>query len=271
MAITTIDGAISGFKPLAFFNKALSGTLVAGRQHSFWPVAGIPSAGDYDATLNGAVLSSSSSVPAGAIPHTDPSGDLAYLGRFVGSATQTSILMLVDRLWQNQLTINSTGAQSITSPTWPARDDNGTTDGTGVLLAVEVSAATSGTAAALTATYTNEAGTGSRTANFAGIVPTSTAGAIGAWFPIGLMSGDRGVRSVQTIQFSTAWTSGTINLVAYRILAMLQLAGPLVPDAIDPITGCLPRLYDGVVPFMVLVPSATTSTSIVGAVTETHG
>lgn len=54
MAITTLDGAIAGMQTPRFVTKALSGTLVAGRPHSFWGVAGSPGAGARNATLNGA-------------------------------------------------------------------------------------------------------------------------------------------------------------------------------------------------------------------------
>ena len=45
MAITTLDGALAGMQPPQLFTKAVGGTMVAGRAHSFWTIAGIPSAG----------------------------------------------------------------------------------------------------------------------------------------------------------------------------------------------------------------------------------
>lgn len=44
MAITTLDGAIAGMKPIELYSKALSGTLVAGRAFSPFYLAGIPGA-----------------------------------------------------------------------------------------------------------------------------------------------------------------------------------------------------------------------------------
>jgi hypothetical protein len=271
MAIANLDAVIAGMQPPNFFAKALSGNLVAGRHQSFWPVAGIPGAGAYNATLNGANLDSSSSIPAGALRHVDPVSGAAYLARLSACATQAGVLMLMDRLWQGRLTVNSTSAQNITQPTLPARDNNGSTNGEGVLLAVETEAAASATAATVTATYTNSAGTGSRTANFAASPPTAAVTVAGGWFPIGLQAGDIGVRSVQTIQFGTAWSTGTIDLVAYRLLASVELPGALIPGAIDAITGGMPRLYNGVVPFLVFLPNTTTSTSIIGSEVETQG
>jgi hypothetical protein len=270
MAITTLDGAIAGAQAARAIAKALTGTLVAGRYQSLWPVAGLPGAGAYDTTLNGVVLSSTSAQVAGQIPHTDPGSGNAYLARLQLAATQACTVLLCDRLWNDQLTVNSTGAQSPTTPTWPARDAAGSTNGDGVLIAIETSAAASATAAALTMTYTNQAGTGSRTAGFA-VAPTATATIAGAFFPIGLQAGDTGVRSIQTIQFSTAWTTGTINAVAYRVLATLELPGALIPNAIDALTAGFPRLYNGVVPFLVIVPNTTTTSNVVGSYVETQG
>jgi hypothetical protein len=270
MTISTLDAALAGMQSPIAIAKALSGTLVAGRPQSYWPVAGLPGAGSYDATLNGAILSSSSTIPNGAIPHVDPGSGNAYLSRLSLAATQACQVWLLDRLWCNQLTVNSTSAQSPTTPTWPARDKTGSTNGDGVLIGIETSAAASATAATLTMAYTNQAGTGSRSASFA-IAPTATATIAGAFFPVGLQAGDTGVRSVQTFTFGTAWTTGTINAVAYRMLAALELPGALIPNAIDALTSGFPRLYNGAVPFIVIVPNTTTSSNLIGSYTETQG
>jgi hypothetical protein len=270
VSITTQDGALAGAQALRPIVKALSGTLVAGRFQSFWPVAGVPGAGAYDATLNGAVLSSSSTIPAGAIPHTDPGSGNSYLLALELAAAQPGVILLLDRLWNNQLTVNSTAAQSITSPTWPARDAAGSTNGDGVLLAIETSAAASATAAALTVSYTNQAGTAGRTGSFTYATAASSTLA-GAMFPISLQAGDTGVRSVQTVTFSTAWTTGTINLVAYRLLATIPAPTASASFAKDGLSLGFQRLYNGVVPYLAFVPSTTTTTGLQGSFVETQG
>jgi hypothetical protein len=65
MAITGIDGTVAGAQPAVPFSKALTGTVVAGRPWSLWALAGAPSAGGFDTTLNGVVLSSTSAQVAG--------------------------------------------------------------------------------------------------------------------------------------------------------------------------------------------------------------
>jgi hypothetical protein len=59
--------------------------------------------------------------------------------------------------------------------------------------------------------------------------------------------------------------------VAYRHLTDLPLVGAYVPNMIDALTGGMPRLYDGVVPWLMFVPNTTTSTNVIGSYMETHG
>ena len=276
MAITTIDGALAGMQPPRFFSKGVTATLVAGRPASLWALGGAPGAGSFDSTLNGVTLSSTSALVNGQIPHYDPASGNAYLARFAAKATQPGVVMLMDRLWHNGgYTITSTGAQSITSPTWPSRcptsgtDDTAATTGHGVYLAMEISAATGAGTPTITVTYTNSAGTGSRTAT--NIIATVASSAIGATYFIGLQAGDVGVRSVQSVQLSATWTSGTMNLVAYRLITSVVCGAAFVDGEADILTGGRPRLYDGTVPWLVFQPNTTTASNISGVYQETHG
>lgn len=275
MAITDLNGIIAGMRPPQFIAKAVTATLVAGRPTSLWSLAGSPGAGSFDTTLNGVVLSSSSALVNGQIPHYDPASNNSYLGRLSGQATQAGTLLLLDRIWHNGgYTITSATAQNSTTPTWPSRcptsgtDDTPATTGQGVLLALEISAAAGAAAPTITVSYTNQAGTASRTGT--NILATANSPAIGATYFIGLQAGDTGVRSVQSLTLSTSWLSGTMNLVAFRILAALDLQA-LVPNAIDFLTGGGPRLYNGVVPWLVFIPNTTTATLVTGSYIETQG
>lgn len=270
MAITTLDGVIAGMQAPRFIAKSVTATLVAGRPASLWSLAGSPGAGSFDTTLNGVTLSSTSALVNGQIPHFNPASGNAHLARLTAGATQAGVLLLLDRLWHNGgFTITSTGAQSITSPTWPARSADGTTNGDGVLLAVEISAATGAGTPTITVGYTNQAGTASRTAT--NVQATVASSAIGATYFIGLQAGDTGVRSVQSLTLSATWTSGTMNLVAYRMIAALEIPVANTTAAIDAVTGGMPRLYDGTVPWLVFVPNTTTASIITGTYVETHG
>lgn len=275
MAISTLDGIFAGLRPPIEFVKSVTATLVAGRPASLWPLAGMPGAGSQNGTLNGAVLDSSTTIPNGAIPHYNPASGNAYLAYLDAMATQAGRLLVLDRIWSNGgYTITSTAAQNSTTPTWPSRcptsgtDDTPATTGLGVMLAVEVSAATGAGTPTITISYTNQAGTAGRTAK--NIIATVASSAIGATYFIGLQAGDTGVRSVQSLTLSATWTSGTINLVAYRKLASIPLLA-LIPNQADALTGLGTRIYNGTVPWLVFVPNTTTASVVSGSYIETHG
>lgn len=270
MAITTLDGVIAGMQPPRMITKAATATLVAGRPASLWSLAGSPGAGAFDATLNGVTLSSTAALVAGQIPIFDPVTVNQHLARFSGSCTQIGAIMLMDRIWHNG-GYNATllTAQNSTTPAWPARSADGTANGDGVLLAVEVSAATGAGVPTITISYTNQAGVAGRTAT--NITATVATSAIGATYLIGLQAGDTGVRSVQSLTLSATWTSGTINLVAYRFLAMLEIPAAGIANAVDALTSGMPRLYNGTVPWLAFVPSTTTAAVITGSFVATQG
>lgn len=271
MSITTLDGVVAGAQPPVTFAKGVSGAPVAGRPVSFFQFGGIPGPGSPNSGLTGANFSSSSAIPAGMLYHVDPAGGLnSYLSRFVAEATQAGTVLLCDRLWDCGPATNSTSVQTLSQPTLPARDANGATAGLGVQLGIEVVTATSSAAAVCTASYTNSAGTAGSTASLIDL-PTAAVNVQGNFYRLGLAAGDQGVRSVQSITFSTAWTSGAIALVAYRVLAVLELANPLIPNAIDALTGGFPQLFNGVCPFLIFIPNTTTASYISGQYIETQG
>lgn len=270
MAITTLDGALAGMRPARYFAKNVTGTMVAGRPWSTWALAGNPGAGSFSASLSGVALDSTSANVNGQIPFTDPVSGNSYLARFQAGATISGTLLLCDRLWHNGgFTITTTTAQTVNSATFPARDLAGSTNGDGVLVGIEVSAACGAAAPAPTLTYTNQAGTGSRTASLS--FPTANSPAAGSFFPFGLQAGDTGIRSIQSLTLGTSWVSGTINLVAYRVIAALELTGAFVPNAIDAVTSGFQQLHNGSVPFLIFIPSTTTTSNISGQMIVTQG
>ena len=70
---------------------------------------------------------------------------------------------------------------------------------------------------------------------------------------------------------SATMTSGSVSLVAYRVLARLELTVANVPNAIDALTSGFPRIYDNTVPFLIFIPSTTTASNIIGHVIWTQG
>lgn len=275
MPVTTLDAILAGLRQPQYIQKAVTPTLVAGRAASLWSLAGSPGAGSFDATLNGVVLSSSSALVNGQVPHYNPASGNSHLAYMDAYATQAGRLLVLDRLWHNGgYTITTTAAQNSTTPTWPSRcptsgaDDTPSTNGQGILVALEVSLAAGAASPAPTLTYTNQAGTASRTASLT--QATNNSPAIGATWFFGLQAGDTGVRSIQSLALNTSWVSGTVNLAAYRLLASINI-GPSLGGVADALTGLGTRIYDGTVPWLVFVPNTTTASVIGGTYTETQG
>jgi hypothetical protein len=271
VSITNLQGVIAGLQPVATFGKGSGTALIAGRPQSTWGVGLYPTSGTFNSTLNGGTYSSTGGLVTGQLPHYDPASGNSYLARFqVASSVVGGSVMLCDRLWDNgAINITSTSLQTIASPTWPARDNTGTTNGAGVYLAVEVSAATGAGNPTLTLGYTNSAGTASRTGvNIDGTAASST---VGLFHRIGVQAGDVGVQSVQGITLSATWTSGTINVVAYRVLAILDMPNTQMSYAIDALTSGFPQIFNGTVPFLVMIPGAALISSIYGQYQETQG
>ena len=270
MALTSLDGVVAGIQAPRFFSKGTTPTVLAGRWTSSWSMAGIPGAGAYDTTLNGVALSSTSANVNGQLPHTDPGAGSAYLHRCQLFVTNQSQYLLCDRLWHNGgISAISIFQQDITSPTWPARDQTGGTDGIGVMIALEISATMGAGTPTITVGYTNSAGTSGRTGTnvwtvIANVPPPYV-------FPISLQDGDKGVRSVQSITLSSSFISGTCNLVAYRILAAFNTPAASSLSTVNALTGGLPILYNGVVPYFMSQGVTTIGTVIAGSYQEVHG
>lgn len=267
MAISTLDGALAGMQFPQYFAKSHPSTPVAGRPQSLWSGAGNPGAGSFNTSLAGVTLTSP---VAGQIIHNDPSSGNAYLGRLQAAGANAGTLLLCDRLWHNGgFTITQTTAQTISSPTWPARDINGATLGDGVYLGLEVSSATGSGTPSITVSYTNSAGTSGKTGT--NIDTTASSSGLGSFFRINVAAGDYGVRSVQTLTLGATWTSGVINLVAYRVIASLEIGAANVGNAMDALTSGFPRIYNGSVLFLVFIPATATAGSVSGTYIETQG
>lgn len=252
MAITTLAGATAGEQQPVFVTK-IETAQFSGSWVSYW-TNGNNAGTNNTGSANGITYSSSSAQVAGQLRHIDPpAGSNAYLATIKGKtvplgASSALVVLVVDRLWQGgTYPATTTASQAITTPTFPARDINGSTNGDGVLVFMEV--VTSFTAnTTVTLTYTNEAGTGSRTATAVMATASSTRNV--TFF--GLQSGDEGVRSIQSVAVSAAQAAGTYVLVAYRVLAMHIMDTGAKPTCDDVITLGMPRLYNGTVPFIIV-------------------
>lgn len=270
MAITTLNGALAGFQPVQAFTKVATGTTSVGRPMSWFPYAGFPAAGAYpNSTAAGGTYSQATPVQ-GFLPHTDPGSGNSYLGRLEATMNFPGQVMLCDRLWDNGgLSTTITTAQTVNSVAWPNRDANGASLGVGVMVGVEITVATSTNAPTITLSYTNSANTAGQTAT--NLDTTIASAPVGSFYRMSLASGDLGVRSIQSVTLSATWTAGTMVLVAYRVLATLQIGASGWPDAVDPVTGGFPQLFNGVSPFLIVLPNTANTYTISGTYAESQG
>lgn len=144
------------------------------------------------------------------------------------------------------------------------------TDGVGVqMMAVSV-AANSGTLPAFTVNYTNSDGVAGRTsvvqtvnaATANGSIITSGVGsAISSGPFIGLQSGDKGVRSVESVTFPSLTDVGLFSLVLVKPLVTSVILEQTAPSEVVPIAhqSQTPRIYDDAMLSLLVLPNGSLS------------
>lgn len=259
MAITTLDGIIAGQAIPEHLFKVGSTMEAIGVLHSLFYTSGMPGAATAPSPgLNGQTLVGPGT--PGAIYVGPPVSGQTYLSLLEGTASVAGTLYLCDRIWHNSgITITTTTEQGITSPTWPARDRQGATNGLGVMVGIEVSAACgNGAVSNTTMRYTDTFGNNNQTATMTSFPASAVAG---TFVPFQLAAGDVGVKSIQGLTLGTTYVSGTIHLVAYRVIARIGL-GPDMNRTKDIFALGKPRIYDYSNLFGLWRPSATTGVTV---------
>lgn len=227
MALATVQAVKDGMLPPMFFHRAAPAVYNApGHMMNYHYAAGNRPSAVQVAPAPGVAGAAVSAPFTGAFPFTNPASGETLLAQLQLRGASGSVAvgpaLLIDRLWHNSgLDRTLTTAQTVNSVTFAARDKNGTADGEGVYIAIEVSTAMGTGVPSVTMSYTNQAGTAGRTAsNIIAVVASAPQGAI---IVMGLGAGDTGVRSVQSVTFSASWgTSGVLHLVAFRPLCMVE-------------------------------------------------
>jgi hypothetical protein len=267
MAITTFDQAIAGLlAPYPFYRYSpapeAAGVPYVLHYHEGFPGKAVaPSPG-----VNGAALTTY----AGMLQFPAASNN-THLFSFSMQSDTFGQYWLCDRLWHNSgLVATTTTTQAITTPTWPARDRNGSTDGQGLMIGLEVSTATTNGSAITntTLTYVDSAGGTGNTATIASFPATAVAG---TFIPFELAAGDIGVRSISEITLGTSYGTGALHLVVYRKIAAFSNSSARSPvrGGLDDLG--LPRCYDNTVPFIIHRPNAATLSRHSGTVIYTQG
>lgn len=247
------------------FYKPGATMTAAGVLHCSSLVSGMPGSWSPGTPgLGGRVVDGLTSADSGSI-YVRPSGSFpyAYLRGFTASASVNAGVFLCDFLWVNSgVVTTTTTAQTIQSPAWPARDLYGTTAGDGVEIGILVTTTlANGAVTNTTMNYTGSDGTTNLTATITSVNANSVAGTL---FPFQLAAGSEGVRGVQSVTLGTTYgATGAISLVAFRRLALVSCPFTHVSDH-APITDDGIRLWPGTSLHTVILPTASTATTIQG-------
>jgi hypothetical protein len=221
--------------------------------------------------INGRVTDGTVAADFGCIPIKNPSVGANYLTELMMGSSLAHSHLFFDVLWVNSgIVVTTTTAQAIVSPTLPARDVNGTTNGEGCMIAMLTTTANTNAAAIANATvnYTNSAGVAGRTATLVAVagaqIPISPVIGTIVWFS--LAAGDKGVQSIQGITLGTSLVAGAVSLMICRDIGSVGTVLPSIP-ATRPIANPGNRLYNGTCALHCILASSVTATFFNGELT----
>lgn len=249
------------------WNKLTFGTTAhtAGQWYLLNQTGGNPAAGSILGTGTNLAFQATTdaTTTAAGIQHGgDVGGGTGYkqiinASAFSASATtMPCVFMLVDMLGFYPITtVTTTGAQTLNNTVTLPRY----TTGAGVQAVLVPSTVMGAGTPTCTLTYTNQAGTGSKTTPSSPALPLINAtapvssvahsgtgsGKYGPFLP--LANGDSGIRSVQSVNFSATMTSGVQNLILVKpilTLPMTTIGVAAERDLLNQVPS-LPKIYDG--------------------------
>lgn len=162
----------------------------------------------------------------------DPASGNLYLTHIaIAGSVAAEAIEVIDVLWYNTgAVVTTTTLQAITTPTLPARDINGSTNGEGIYAALLTTTANTNAAAISNTTinYTDSDGNTGNTGIFSALVgwQAPATPVIGTWMPFQLAAGDRGIRAITNasgggLTLGTSYGAGALSLVLYRTLITL--------------------------------------------------
>jgi hypothetical protein len=287
MSIVTLDGVIAGARLPIFYEKILSGTLVAGTWYSTWLFPGMPGAGVTPSvtTPTGSFFTCAASQVQGQLTYTNTGGsDTNYLMRFSGMSTQTGSLIIADRIWADSLSpigqststavYNAASGAGSSNAVWSGSFPRsiglggGDSSGKGIVLGLEVFTTLGAGASTPKVTYVDSAGAADTATCTMAVPATATAG---SFFTFSQNANHSGFRSVSYFHSNVSHTSGLWGLVAFRPLAVIQCAAANVTDWVDAVTSGFPITFQNTVPMLIWVAGTTTAPNLFGQFVQCHG
>lgn len=237
------------------FNKA-SITTVANYWSRLWATAGYPAAGSDPTGLAGAIPTKDT---VGAIKQTNPTGPATlHLLQWSKFGTIANGILIYDRLWHaGGINLNSGSLQNITFNDPLTRYS----DGVEVGIAVEITVAAGATAKTMSISYTNTSDQSGRTAS----VDIDGSAPVNRVYFANLQSGDKEVKSIESITMSGTMGAGTANIILYMQLDESRILAndTVIKDLITQYPS-LPQIIDNACLSFYILASTTTSGIIQG-------
>lgn len=270
MAITTLDGLIAAPTQSALYYKTAAITTVAGTWYSTFAAAGNPGAGTLAVgnTANGLVhTDATAGYPA---INAFAGGALGYIKRAAAHSTLAGTIRFFDRVFVAGAYAFNANTALASQPSFATRVsyNGGSADYTGLELWVEQVTAATGNQA-VTVTYTNSAGTGSRST---GAVGVGAAPAVGRCWQLPLQAGDQGIQLITNVQGTVA-TAGTFNVMILRPLFDVYIGNANETKILNFTDLGMPEIFaDSAIYRLLMIPSGTSSgTQAVGQIDICNG
>ncbi len=249
MAITTNDGYVAAAKQRVAWGKFTTRTAVAAQWFSLFDVAGQPGAGTLNVgnTANGLVpTDATAGYP---VITAFGGGATGYLSGVEFGSSVACRIGIFDRVFVAGAYAFNANTTLASQPSYSGRVPG--SDYSGLELWLEQVTAGTGVQG-VNVTYTNEAGTGSRTT---GTFATGT-NILGRCWQLPLQAGDSGVQSIQTIVGSTA-TVGTFNISVLRPLWFGRVRIANDGDNHDYLRTGLPQVFADSALYVMVAPDST--------------
>jgi hypothetical protein len=248
VAIASLDNYIASAKQRIQFIKTASRTAVAAQPFSVIDLAGNPGAGTLAGsnTANGLVPTDAT---AGYPIITAFGGSVGYLSKIEFGSTVAGWVDIYDRVFLAGAYAFNAATTLASIPSYSSRIPGSDYTGTQIWLE-QVTASTGSQSVAVT--YTNQAGTASRTT---GTVVTA-ANIVGRCWQLPLQAGDSGVQVVNSVTGTVA-TVGTFNIMVLRPLWSGRINGANGGDVHDMLKTGMPQVYADSALFAIVTPDST--------------
>lgn len=253
--------SVNGTGELSQFYKTGLVTT-AGNLFSLWAAGGYPTSGTFGTSLTGRAVDNTFTASM-AFTNAAAGTNKHMLSAGVGSTVSLGSVLFYDRIYEYPFTGTATSG-TFSVPTLVTRDMAGASAGAAQMMFHENFSNTATAAVTVTPTYTNSAGTGSRTNAYTSIATSAVGGTVAN--PVGriflpLAAGDKGVRSIQSYTLSASLLAANQNFVIGRPLTLLPMLASnsyVQRDLVLQLAN-MPRLYDGTAIAHMVLANTTSS------------